>query len=145
MMAAVSAGRAVRVAVVGCWLASGLTQLWQLATRVFAQAGAPHALEVPGEQPERVLAILDACRALVRGPVVLGIAGPGDPTQLFLHYRLAYELYPVRVASESGPDALAKLSARGAEFVLVMGGSDAAPPDARIVARPAPGDVLLRR
>jgi hypothetical protein len=140
--------RAVRVIVAGCWLGSGLTQLWDSAERLRTGADRqPHA-EIPGDDPGRALAVLESCRSLVHGDVVLGVVGPGDVNHLFLHYRLAYELYPVRVASETyAPgeqrNAIAKVAAQRPRFVLVLGAPDASIPEARVAARPTPVDVLL--
>lgn len=115
----------LRWLLVGVWAVSTLSQLhagWRdWRTRdPFAHP------EMPAEGQERALAVLRECTRRVAPGDLLVVAGGDDAIEVFLRYRLAYLLYPVRVVdAPREPDALREALGQpgrfGARYALVLG------------------------
>jgi hypothetical protein len=108
----------------------------------------PHA-EVPGDDPAVTLAIIEDCRRLLSRDDLLGVAfEENDEVALFLAYRLAYQLYPVRVTSQSYVDALrqavAQLEEKHSTHVLAIGPEEGTLPGCVVLRRFGPRARLCR-
>jgi hypothetical protein len=98
--------------------------------------------EIPASDPAPVLAVIAACNERVGPEDTLCVAyQDSDPKQLFIAYRLAYELYPRRVASlpyREGTlrDAIHQLEAeRHPTLLLAFAGPDFVLAGSPILAR----------
>jgi hypothetical protein len=120
------------------WFLSAATLLVSQSLELFGYGDAPQRgshPEIPASDPTPVLAVISACKERVESGTTLGVAyQDGDPQQLFIAYRLAYELYPRRVASkpysEGGlQDACRRLEEeRHPTQILVFAGPGFVPP-----------------
>jgi hypothetical protein len=135
--------------VLALWFASALS----LAFQQWREAGTPRAFgpEIPEENREAALAVLDGCRDRVGPGDTLAVAfSMSEGRHQFLAFRLAYMLYPTRVAGEAYDDgddleqAVAKLAIRRPRFLLILGREDVTPPLATLEARLAPEARLFR-
>ena len=135
--------------VLALWLASALS----LAVQQWREAGKPRPFgpEVPEENREAALAVIDGCLRRVGADDTLAIAfSVSEGRHQFLAFRLAYTLYPTRVANEAYDDgddveqAVAKLRTRHPDFLLILGREDVTPSDATLEARLAPQARLFR-
>lgn len=142
-----------RAALVALLAVCSLGSLWQQARELFAPdppPPLPSHPEIPGDDPERLRRILDACvEALGPGDVLGVVYSEQDVLQFFVSFRLAYLLYPRAVVGEGyGEGQLEsrfdELRSQRPSYVLVMGAPGFRPAGAEVVAEPAPDAVLLR-
>jgi hypothetical protein len=99
--------------------------------------------EIPGSDPEAALSVIAACDARVGSKDILCVAyQDNDPKQLFIAYRLAYVLYPRRVASLPYSEGTLPMAIHQLEvehhptLFLVFAGHDfAAPAGLRILSQ----------
>ncbi len=91
----------------GFWFASAASLLYVQAAGViglYRNGGRAAHPEIPGANPEAVLAVIAVCSAEASPDDILGVAfSGGDAVQLFIAYRLAYDLYPRTVVSQNYP------------------------------------------
>lgn len=118
---------ALRRVLLAAWSLSAASQIvgeW----RALQRGPAPHP-EMPGDEQDRGLAVLAACRARVGPGDLLVVAGGAGAVEVFLRYRLAYELYPAHVidadqAAESVAEALRTPGPFVRRFAVVLGAPD---------------------
>jgi hypothetical protein len=134
--------------VLALWAASASSLLVAQAQRVFGPQ-TPHP-EVPGDEPQAVLAVLDGCRRRVSAQDTLGVVyAEGDAQLHFLAFRLAYELYPRLVFSESyaeghAAEALARIREQHPSQLLILGAPDVPVTQVTLIERLGPKAHLLR-
>ena len=135
--------------VLAIWFASALS----LGLQQWREAGKPRPFgpEIPEENREAALAVLEGCRSRVRADDTLAVAfSMSEGRHQFLAFRLAYTLYPTKVAGEAYDDgddieqAVTKLRARRPNLLLVLGREDLTPPLATLEAHLAPEARLFR-
>jgi hypothetical protein len=136
-----------RLAVViwALWFLSAATLLVSQSMELLECGDAPQKgahPEIPASDPAPVLAVIAACNKRVGPEDTLGVAfQDSDPKQLFIAFRLAYELYPRRVASlpyNEGKlqDAIHQLEVeRHPTLFLAFAGPDFVPAGSQILAR----------
>ena len=127
------------------WFLSAATLLVTQSLESFGFGDAPKKgthPEIPASDPAPVLAVIAACNARVGPEDTLCVAfQDSDPKQLFIAYRLAYELYPRRVASlpyneGSLQDAIHQLEVENhPTLLLAFAGPDFVPAGSTILAR----------
>jgi hypothetical protein len=108
--------------------------------------------EIPADDPAPMLALLSACDKKVKENDILCVArSDEDSLQLYAGYRLAYELYPRKVASEGyrGKNLDAAIESLRRKFdptlLLVFAKSDFVPPRGFRVESQLPCNALLLR
>lgn len=136
----------LRWLVVGLWTASAISQLHAEWRDWRTRAPASHP-EMPAEEQGRAEAVLIECARRVGAGDLLIVSGGDDAIEVFLRYRLAYELYPARVVDAPGtPDAMQAALLQPGRFreryALVLGRPDLEIPDTR-EASLSPKDRLL--
>jgi hypothetical protein len=147
--------KSVVIAILAFWFISTVS-LWIFQSKVLLGLGdtanqTAHP-EIPGNNPDAVLSIIEACNVEASKEDRLIIPYNGsDSVQLFLAYRLAYKLYPRKVVAQnySNDDlqtAIKKLEdPHQPTLLLVLSVAGFAPPPGSQIKARLPLDSLLIR
>jgi len=93
--------RKLAIAVLALWSISAATLMSRQGSRLIGLFALKNLHpEIPGQDPDSVLSVIDKCAAEVTSNDTLGVLFHNDNVvQVFVAYRLAYVLYPRTVAS----------------------------------------------
>jgi hypothetical protein len=147
--------KSVVIAILAFWFASTIS-LWIFqAEELFGLGDAANQAahpEIPGNNPDAVLSIIQACNVETAKEDRLCIPYNGqDSVQLFLAYRLAYKLYPRKVvpldySTENLQTAIKKIEDQyHPTILLVFSKADYSPPPGSQIKARLPLDSLLIR
>jgi hypothetical protein len=147
--------KAIGLGILALWFVSAASLLIHQGSHLLGLRAAEQKTshpEIPADDPAPTLALLSACDKEAKNKDVLCVARrDGDMLQLFACYRLAYDLYPRKVASESykGEDPSAAIEILKRHYkptlLLVFANADfIPPPGSRVEARLPLNSFLVR-